>query len=382
MTGGQKLRAFAAMHIGAGRYDPADSTHPAFEIWRSLAIEFSRYVVVVRSTNRFDSTITIGNVEVYFLGSVFRSELEFLFLQFRALLIAKRVRPDVVLAQCPVQGGLVAGLIARFFGSGVMMEFHMAHYFERAPIFSKSFITQFLTRLSLRNADKIRVLSEGMLRALLQKFGDKYEARSFVLPPRVDISLFSEQKGTWSISGRAKVVLVGSVTPRKGQLAFLSLVLPSELDVEIWLVGDGPDLSACEALATGLGASERLRTFGFLDHEALARLLPKADILVLYSSMEGTPRALMEGMAVGLPVITTNAGFCADIVEDGVDGVVLGNDPSSQILKELGDLVIDVARREKLGKKAIASARAKFNATVLYDVYRREMSSTSRAVRK
>ncbi len=57
--------------------------------------------------------------------------------------------------------------------------------------------------------------------------------------------------------------------------------------------------------------------------------------------VRGTPRAIMEAMAVGLPVVTTNAGFCADIVEHEVEGFVLGAEPDAEILDVLARLNSD-----------------------------------------
>ena len=55
-------------------------------------------------------------------------------------------------------------------------------------------------------------------------------------------------------------------------------------------------------------------------HKQVAAVLRSSDVFVMYSQTEATPRAVMEAMAVGLPVVTTDAGFCADIVEHGHEG--------------------------------------------------------------
>lgn len=369
----------SVLHIGAGRYKPGDTHHSTFDIWRELAKGFRRYTAVGRSTQAQPVAFAEGDVAVRLLASRMRSEAEFLLTQFQVESIAAEVMPDVVIVQCPVQGGLVAARIAKRHGAKVLMEFHMGHYFEDKPFLSRNGILERITRSNLSHADRIRVLSTGMREKLLAKYGAGYAQRVVVLPPRVDLARFSRVKQDWRLVGRPKVVMVGSVNSRKGQLRFLQAILPSRLDIEVWIVGAGPDLDACKSFAVRVGAEDRVKILGQMSHAALADLLPRADVLVLYSNMEGTPRAIMEGMAVGLPIITTNAGFCADVVENGVQGFVLGDDPTAEIVERLERLLGDDEMRARMGQAARARAEAEFDADKLYDRYRALIRETAEA---
>jgi glycosyltransferase involved in cell wall biosynthesis len=255
----------------------------------------------------------------------------------------------------------------------------MAHYFEDKSFVSRNGILELLTRINLTHADRIRVLSKGMREKFLAKYGAGYSSRVVVLPPRVELSRFSRVKSDWCIKGRPKVVIVGSITQRKGQLRFLQNVLPSRLDIEVWLVGKGPELDACKSLAVRAGAEDRVKFFGQMNHTEIAGLLPCADVMVLFSNMEGTPRVLMEGMAVGLPIITTNAGFCADVIENDIQGLVLGNDPAAEIVERLDELFADEALRARIGQAARARAEIDFDADKLYHRYRALIRETAEA---
>ena len=87
----------------------------------------------------------------------------------------------------------------------------------------------------------------------------------------------------------------------------------------------------------------------------------------------------MEGMAAGLPIITTNAGFCADVVENGVQGFVLGDDPTAEIVQCLERLLGDDELRARMGQAARARAEAEFDADKLYERYRALIRETAEA---
>jgi glycosyltransferase involved in cell wall biosynthesis len=209
-----------------------------------------------------------------------------------------------------------------------------------------------------------------MAAALQAKYGPQLGAKIVVLPPRVNLERFSRAKRTWSVGSPSKVVMVGAVNENKGQRRLIDAVLPAFDDVEIWIVGDGPGKAACAEAARFYGGMDRVKFYGRLTHDQLSELLPQADIFVMFSRNEGTPRALMEAMVVGLPVITTNAGFCADVVESGRSGIVLGNAPQAEVCDALKSLLADQKLREEMGSAAREQAMQNFDSVILFPRYR------------
>lgn len=367
------------VHIGAGRYSPGYTEHSTFEIWRSLAIGCSSYTVVARSASGQSHTARQGNLDVRLIPSWIESEAEFLLTQLAAVKIARLARPNVIVAQCPALGGLAARFIKAQTGAPILMEFHGSHYFAETGLLSKAAVIQSLTRLCLPHATRIRALSEGMKQKIALHFGAHLSHRIVVVPPRVDLTVFRHSRKHWRLDGRPKAIMVGSVTERKGQVRFLRAVFESGIDMDVWLVGDGPDLAHCMRLAGRYGRERNVKSLGRLTHSELAELLPKADVLVLYSKMEGTPRAIMEGMAAGLPIVSTNAGFVADILNSGKEGFVLGNTPDEEIAKVLENLFADENLRADLARAGRARAEREFAADVVYARYRALIRETAAA---
>ena len=94
----------------------------------------------------------------------------------------------------------------------------------------------------------------------------------------------------------------------------------------------------------------------FLGHvEDIISFYRECDIIALTSrsrSIEGFPNSLLEAMALGKPVIATSAGGVAELVENGVSGVVVDTWEPRIFARKLSDLIADEPYRKKLGKNA------------------------------
>lgn len=94
-------------------------------------------------------------------------------------------------------------------------------------------------------------------------------------------------------------------------------------DIELLLVGDGPDRKALEARAADLGVADRVTFAGYRAPAEVATMLGTADVFVLPSFAEGVPVSLMEAMAAGVPVVATQVGGVSELVTDGESGHVV-----------------------------------------------------------
>jgi glycosyltransferase involved in cell wall biosynthesis len=137
--------------------------------------------------------------------------------------------------------------------------------------------------------------------------------------------------------------------------------------MQVHFVGDGPCRERLEVLSGKLGLHNQVRFHGHIaDRSALISLLDTSDLFVLSSGTEGLPRAMIEAMSRGLPVIASRAGGNTELVDDGelfhvgdVDALAslicsLCNDPKR--LARLSASNIEKAKaftREKLSSKRV-----------------------------
>jgi glycosyltransferase involved in cell wall biosynthesis len=111
------------------------------------------------------------------------------------------------------------------------------------------------------------------------------------------------------------------------------------------LVGDGEQRANFEQQVGGLGLQ---RNFMFLGRIAdVPQILAACDIAVLPSKAEGLPNAVLEYMAAGLPTVVSRVGGNAELVEDGVTGLLVAPEDSAALSGGLLKLLHDppLARR-------------------------------------
>jgi glycosyltransferase involved in cell wall biosynthesis len=376
----KRSQDLSVVHIGPGRYRPLDRSHVTYGIWRELASGFSDYHVFGRSSGE-PAQWSDGNLHITLIRSRFSREAEFLFTQFGQVRPMFRMKPDVIVCQSPALGGLAALEVARKSGARTLMELHGMEFFAPASFGSQLWLLQKITGLALNQADSIRILSPGMQQALSRRYGAHLLARTTILPPRVDTSLFAVKTAFPRRSGSLRVAMVGAVNANKGQLRLIHALQSTPFPIELHLAGDGPDLPGCRAASEAVASRGSLlgvRVHGRLAHNAVAELLRKCDLLVMYSRTEATPRAIMEAMSCGLPIVTTDAGFCAAIVEDGVAGFVLGSDPDREVLDVLRRFSDQPGLASRMGAAARARAVREYDSVRLFEEYRRLIAETAK----
>ncbi len=123
-------------------------------------------------------------------------------------------------------------------------------------------------------------------------------------------------------------------------------------DVTVTIYGEGPYREETEAEIAGSGIKNRVFLPG--DSSKVAEDIADALIYVLPSDTEGLPNALMEAMALGLPVISTDCpcGGPKSLIEDGVNGILTPVRDIDAMAAALKRLLQDPELRDKLGRNA------------------------------
>ncbi|MFQ5493801.1 MAG: glycosyltransferase [Phycisphaerae bacterium] len=190
-------------------------------------------------------------------------------------------------------------------------------------------------RLGLRVGGRFTTVSEAGREQLQCQVGVPAE-RIEVLPNGVDTARFRpcdpavrrRVRRNLGFDDDAFVVgCVGSLTPVKQPETLIraaALLRATCPGLRLLLVGDGTMLGSLQRLTRACGVEDRVRFTGW--REDVARLLGSMDAYVCASASEGMSNALLEAMAVGLPVVTTRVGDHDRIVRDHRDGLVLSVD--------------------------------------------------------
>lgn len=162
------------------------------------------------------------------------------------------------------------------------------------------------------------------------------------------------------------ILAVGRLVWKKGfdyLLAAASLLKKRHVPFRLQIIGDGKLYTELRFSIWDLGLEDEVELCGGIKPALVLERLKQADLLVLSSHEEGISNAVLEAMATGLPIVTTNAGGMEEAVTDGVEGFVVPVRDIDALAERLEHLLTHPELRAQMGKAARARAEAQFSLT-------------------
>ncbi len=196
--------------------------------------------------------------------------------------------------------------------------------------------------------------------------GKLAESKVMVIPNGVDFELFNTAEAMdlrpWGIPSGAKVILfVGRLDPQKAPcdlLTAFSGFAEQASDFHLLFVGEGPLKSELEQQAQKLPCASRIHFTGWLPQ--IPQLMKAASCLVLPSLWEGMPNVVLEAMASGLPVISTDVDGVSELIENGRQGVLVAQGSPAEIQQALLDLSNQPSVFHEMAKNAQITVKKEF----------------------
>jgi glycosyltransferase involved in cell wall biosynthesis len=137
-------------------------------------------------------------------------------------------------------------------------------------------------------------------------------------------------------------------------------------DWRLLVIGDGPERERLNARIAELGLHYVVRMVGNQDN--VPEWLSALDLLTLPSyGAEGVPQGIMQGMACGLPVVSTTVGAINEAVQEGVTGYMVKPRDPSMLAAALGKLMADAVLRKRMGVASLRYAQDNFGIDVMLD---------------
>jgi glycosyltransferase involved in cell wall biosynthesis len=221
---------------------------------------------------------------------------------------------------------------------------------------TEKIIAAFYNRCTLITAPST-VFKEELLR-----YGVRRPIRVF--PFGVKLSLFN-QPPTWApraelnIPQKAKLFLYAGRLALEKNLPFLinafAKIYAQDPSSVLVLAGDGPLRERTQEQIKKMGIAEAVRFTGFLDHPRLVDLYKAADLFLFASKTETQGLVLVEAMAAGTPAVAVGALGVLDVVQNGVNGVLVSEDEDEFVAQALA-LVKDEERYALLRQGAVERA--------------------------
>ena len=214
-------------------------------------------------------------------------------------------------------------------------------------------------------ADRVVVVSAQLKKLLLRR--RVKEERIQLIHNAVDIEELKPLRVPAEVRGYFKapasghmVAVIGRLSPEKGQRTFLEalqMVVPQISSLRALIIGEGPDEKKLRALALELGIGEKVEFTGY--RSDMPDIYGALDLVVIPSFSEGHPNVLLEAMACGVPVVSTDVGSVREAM--GASGILVRpGEPA-----ELATAILKILNNPDLGRKirnaGLSEVKARFD---------------------
>ena len=215
-----------------------------------------------------------------------------------------------------------------------------------------------LNRWSLRRAERLMTVCQVFREELVAQGVSREHItvrHNSVAPFRpASVEEVLEMRRALRLDARPVLVTIGRLSKEKGHLDFLDALdrLAGEtLPCQTVIVGDGPERERIEKFLTSHPrVAESVRLAGF--QRNVRPYLTAANVFVLPSRSEGSPNALLEAMAAGLPVVATTAGGIIELVSDPESAYLSPAQDPSALSKSIERALADLEEARSRGQRA------------------------------
>lgn len=213
------------------------------------------------------------------------------------------------------------------------------HGYVKAPRYTKSWLYELLDRLILPRVQQVVVVSESMKTQIPQSLARSDKVSVIVNGLAIDAVLRNSKSPVDEylkdfFSKHRQVVLgVGRLSREKGfdrLIHAFARLLASDPDAGLLIVGEGGRRQELERLISDLKLDKSVLMPGYVDN--VSAVMAKASVLCLPSHTEGLPITLLEGMAVGIPVVASSVGEMPSVLGEGMGGKVLKDLSASSLV--------------------------------------------------
>ena len=309
-----------------------------------------------------------ANIEIDYLDISFnkKSQLRNPFL-FRSHL--KRIRPDLLLTY---NWGSIEWAMANSLRP-ICPQIHAEDGFDADEAVAQKSGRCVARRMFLRHCHKVVVPSATLKEIAISKW--RVHAPSVLhIPNGVNLSRFTNSSHSALPSelqtDDVVVGIVASLSPVKNHMRMLRVFskLPSDCQAQLWIIGDGTEAKRLRQYAGELKLEDRVK---FLGHQQDPEVhLSRCDIFALSSDSEQMPISVLEAMASGCAIISTDVGDIREMVCSEGQDFVVPREREDLYVQRLRQLILDTALRVQLQSLNRQKCASEYDRDTMFTRYR------------
>lgn len=278
--------------------------------------------------------------------------------------LMKTEKYELVHCNSPV-GGLLGRICAKLAGiKTVIYTAHGFHFYKGAPLLNRT-VYKFAEIVLAKITDAIITMNKEDYENG-QKISLRDNGKCYYTPGiGIDVNLYSNVEVNKSDFRHELgfseedflIISMGDLIPRKNYSIALQALSSFKGDnVRYIICGDGILATSLKDEVAKLGLEDNVYFLGF--RRDISKLLKISDLFLLTTYQEGLPRALMEAMSVGIPVVVSDVRGNIDLVENGVNGYTVNPNDAKGFADAIKKLFIDSNARTEIGKNNLERVKA------------------------
>ncbi|HET9644905.1 MAG TPA: glycosyltransferase, partial [Burkholderiaceae bacterium] len=179
-----------------------------------------------------------------------------------------------------------------------------------------------------------------------------------ILPNVVDLDRF-QARGPRN-DHTARLLVARNLEPlydNQTALRAFSRILERHPQATLTIAGSGPEEARLKEVAAELGVEARVQFAGRVDRDTMARLYRESDVVLNPSLADNMPNSLLEAMASGVPIVSTNVGGVPFMVQQGVSAMLVPPSDPVAMAEAAIRLLDDLTLWQRLSATGLAEAR-------------------------
>ena len=233
--------------------------------------------------------------------------------------VTKYGKPNIIHLNVIFNAGVFAYLISKLKNIPLVITEQWSGYFHEDGNYKGLFIP-FITRLSVKRAKAVIVVSENLRNAMLSH---NLKSNYYVIPNVVNTSLFKPSFDKMALSSIKNILHVSTINDKEKNISGILRVIKNisllRSDFVLNIVGEGPERLLFETQAEEMGIKNNVVFFkGYKGANEVAKIMGEADFYVMFSNYETFSTVIVEALASGTPVVSTSVGVMPSIMDKNV----------------------------------------------------------------
>ena len=199
------------------------------------------------------------------------------------------------------------------------------------------------------NSAKIIITPSDHLKGFVSELGFKKE----ILKINNGVEITEIQRKTLDKPEINLIIVSRLVIQKNIDLVINALKILNNVNLKLNIIGEGNEISKLEKVIDDFNLHNQVKLLGKIDNNEISKFLSNSDIFIQASDYEGLPHSVLEAINYEVPILSTEAGGCKDLLNDGERGFIISRPPNKNLIAENIKFIIN--NKDEAIKRAVVA---------------------------